>query len=138
MLQNQEASQRDTLLSIESTYQRFLNEISDAAAGHNLVQKQIGDLQRAARDQFIAWQCDVCAKSADQISRSDMVVLFLAVGLTVEHERALLELDVDGATSVGFSLHTIEARLGVRSVTHRLLLQHVAESIKNSTMSSQC
>ena len=65
-----------------------------------------------------------------------MVLLFRAVGLTEEHERALLQLDVDGATIVGVSLYTIANRLGIRSANHRLLLQHVTESIKNNTLSS--
>jgi ubiquitin C len=136
MLQKHEALQRDTLLSIDSAYQRSLNEISDAAAELKNKKKQVDDLVRAARDQLIAWQCDVCTKSADEISQSDMVMLFRAAGLTVDHERALIEQRVDGATFVGVSLDAIEERLGIRSVTHRLLLQHVAQSIINSTLVS--
>jgi serine/threonine protein kinase/ubiquitin len=136
MLQEEDTSQQDVLSCIENTFERSLACIFDAVAGHNRLKKQVEDLEHTARDQYTTWQCDVCAKPAEQISRNDMVMLFRAVGLTVEHERALIEHDVDGVTFVGISLHTLVHRLGVNSVNHRLLLQHVAESIKNNTLPS--
>jgi hypothetical protein len=95
MLQNQEASQRDTLISIESTYQHSLSAISEAVTSYNRLKSQVAELERAAKDDVASWQCDICAKSAEQISTMDMVMLFRAAGLAVEHERALIEQDVD-------------------------------------------
>jgi serine/threonine protein kinase len=89
-----------------------------------------------AKDDVASWQCDICSKSAEQISTMDMVMLFRAAGLAVEHERALIEQDVDGATFVSLSLQIVASELGVCSVNHRLLLQHVAESIRHGTLAS--
>ena len=63
-------------------------------------------------------------------------MLFRAAGLTEQHERALIEQDIDGATFVKLSLYTLCKLLSVQSVNHRLLLQHVAESIKNGNLAS--
>jgi hypothetical protein len=136
MLQKEETSQRDVLCRIESVFARSFAEMSDAVAGCNRLKKQIHDLEREARDEFAAWQCEVCAKSSEQISRLDMTMLFRAVGLTEEHEHSLIEHDVDGKTFDNLSPQTVAKELSIRSVNHRLHLQHISESMKNGNLAS--
>jgi hypothetical protein len=125
MLQKEETSQRDVLCRIQSVVERSFAEMSDAVAGYNRLKKQIHNLEREARYEFDAWQCDVCAKSSEQISRVDMAMLFRAVGLTEEHEHSLIKHDGDGKTFDNLSCQTLAKVLGIRSVNQRLLLQHI-------------
>ncbi len=136
LLQHHEEARRTALDSIQSSLSKSLSTISEAVASYNRLKSQVEDLERAAKDDVASWQCDICSKSAEQISTMDMVMLFRAAGLAVEHQRALIEQDVDGATFVSLSLQIVASELGVCSVNHRLLLQHVAESIRHGTLAS--
>jgi hypothetical protein len=136
LLRKNKESRRTALDSIHNSLEKSLSAISDAVASFNRLKKQVEELERAAKDNVANWQCDVCAKSPEQISTMDMVMLLRAAGLQVEHERALMEQDVDGATFVSLSLQVVASELGVCSVNHRLLLQHVAESMKHGTLAS--